>query len=359
MGLDNQTNISSEFLKNSSIRFSPPQAALDQQLKNTGQFVLMQDNGGTGHGSNDTGPENNPLNSLSFLANPQTGTVLAQNGFKNLAMEIRYEFQPLVDKVAAGEMTAGEYAQAKADMYRDAGDMIGAIPSTRSIEEAKVVKSMASAGIKVICAEGQAANLKEHGEGADRIDAAKKYNRDSITNQAGVSDIVSALSVKTEGMISSLTGGYLFPNAAQDEARSYEETAIKAAATPAGHRAAELLKEIMEERIGGDGALADIIKDKVGNEKTAVYYGSAHGSYNYDLNEALGDTKTIGIYNSEDHLKRTAQAQYMQNLQPADGGITLDTGRSFSASDISNLVETDAPRMPQNLTPSFTRPNLS
>ena len=142
------------------VNLSPPQSSLDKAMAGTGQFTLIPDTGGTSHGEHDASVAKNK-NSLTFLAEPGTMQVLAKHGVKFIAMEIRHEFQPLADKVANGEMDASQYAQAKADMYRAAGDEGGSSPSKRSVAEAAVIQAAAKYGIKILCVESQASSLKK------------------------------------------------------------------------------------------------------------------------------------------------------------------------------------------------------
>lgn len=357
MGVDGQKGIQSAFEGSTNQRFSPAQQALDQQLKGTAQFAILQDAGGTGHGKTDNGPEVSEFNSLTFLANPQTATVLAQNGFKNLAMEIRREFQPLADKVARGEMTPAQFAQGKADMYRAAGEVDASTPSARSVEEGKVIQNMGRAGIRVLCKENLSANLKAHGEAVDKMGVAlERYSNISAENLQ-LADIPKSWVGALKQKISDSTNGTVFGDIAQERQRHHDDVRIEAVQnSPRARSIAYQMKQNMEDVIKGDVALAASIKKDVGKEKTAVYYGNSHGAYAYDLDEALGkDTKKIGLYVSENSAKATVQNAYAENMQQPHGIIALDTGKSFSAADIEKWIDKTAPRMPAEFTPALTK----
>lgn len=353
MGLDNTTAISVNF---NNVRYSPAHVAFAQQLKSAAQYTILQDTGGTSHSSNDTAIEKNKYNSLTFLADPQTAVVLKASGFKNLALEVRKEFQPLVDKVARGEMTPQQYAQGVADMYRAAGDVAGSTPSTRSVEFGKIVQSMAANGIRVHCVESQAAGLNEHGRYVDTMDIIKGAYSDVGSARMGVSDLSLLALQASKVKISEISGGKVFPTAIQERTRYVEGVAIEVLKRGEDNGVGAAYKQIMEERMKGDVQLAKTIKGRVGNEKTLVYYGAAHGSYGYDLDEALDGAKKIALYSDVGAIKSDMQYGYMQRLQMPDSAISLSDGQSFAKDQLDKMILKDSPQVPLSAMPVLAKP---
>jgi hypothetical protein len=358
MGLDTAQPTKDTF---NSARLAPAQAALVQELLTAKQFAILQDTGGTSHSGTDTAIKDNKHNSLTFLTDPQTAAALKMSGYKNLAMEVRKEFQPLVDKVAKGQMTPEQYAKGVADMYLAAGDAPGGIPSPRAVEIGKVVKAMAANGIKVLCVEGQSSGLKQHGESVDRIDAAKKAYADIATENIGAADLAHAAILAAKAKVSHMTDGSIFSTADQELMKLFESVAIAAlkGQSKDGMDYSDVganYKAVMEDRMKGYVQLAKTIKSLVGNEKTAVYYGSAHGSLGYDLDEALGGAKKIGLYADDITIKRDMQYDYMHRLQIPDAAISISDGKSFNKDQLDKMILKDAPQVPLSAAPILVKP---
>ncbi len=334
----------------------PAQAALAQELSTARQFAILQDTGGTNHGGNDSAIKENKYNSLTFLTNPQTAAAMKMSGVKNLALEVRKEFQPLVDKVAKGQMTPEQYAKAVADMYLAAGDAAGGIPSPRSVEIGRVVKVMAASGIRVLCVEGQSSGLKQHGEMVDHVDAVKRAYENISEDNIGGADLAHAAVLAAKAKVSRMTGGSIFPTSEQERTKLFESVAIAVlnGKSRDGMDYSDVganYKAVMESRMKGDVQLAKTIKSLVGNEKTAIYYGSAHGSFGYDLDEALGGAKKIGLYADDVSIKKDMQYGYMQRLQAPDAAISISDGKSFNKDQLDKMILKDAPQIPLSVTP--------
>ncbi|MDB5491155.1 MAG: hypothetical protein JWO78_1004 [Micavibrio sp.] len=126
-GLDEQNGISKNFNEKSPVLLNPAQESLNKILTaDKNQFVILGD---TDHTNK---------NIIGFLAKEQTMAVLAQNGIKNLALEVRKEFQPLADKVSKGELSPRDYAEEKSRMYARQGDNSLDAKSLKSVMEGHI-----------------------------------------------------------------------------------------------------------------------------------------------------------------------------------------------------------------------------
>src|SRR6185369_2604262 len=91
--------------------------SLDRLTRNNDQFTILHES------ISHTNPQ-----LFDFLAEEQTMAMLAKNGFKDIAMEVRKEVQGIADSVSSGKITPQEYAAAKAKIYLDAGDPTDSTP---------------------------------------------------------------------------------------------------------------------------------------------------------------------------------------------------------------------------------------
>jgi len=328
----------------------PAQENLNRFMAHSGQFTILQDTANDGHGNNDGYAKHN---ALTFLAEPQTMQVLSRNGVTALAMEVRHEFQPLADGVASGKMTPEQFAQGIANMYHAAGDQPGSIPSQRNIEVAKVIQAASRNGIRVLCVENQAANLKEHGAEVDRLGNADKMFSQIATDHVGLSDVGTALMQIATETVSDLTHGSIFPTAHQQGVQTYSERIIQAiASSPTDADIAQWHKHVQEDRLSNDEKLGHSISAAVKGQKTVVFYGSAHGESNCTLNHYLGDARRIGIYTDEGTLKADTQRMYMMGLKRPDAAIALDSGALFAAHALDALTLKDKPTLPKAFVPN-------
>lgn len=237
------------------------QTLADYASPETSPFLVLSD---TNHGD---------MKIMEFMAQPRAMETLAAKGYKNIFLEERVEFQGIADQVAAGNMTPEQYAQAKADMYAQAGDSAGAAVSQRSVMVGTIIQSAAQSGFKVILAEGQAADLSGHARMVDGINQAQ----DTFESQ------MHADAVMTGGL--SVIASRFYKGDAQNVRLQYSAISKNASGDWSAH---STWRATMAERIGGDASLAEKIIEQSGGAPSVIFYGAAHGRHGHDLDEHLG-----------------------------------------------------------------------
>lgn len=251
-------------------------------------------------------------NIIGFLARDGVMPMLKEKGYENLFLEIRHEFQPLADKVAHGEMTPQEYAQAKSDMYKAAGYAQDAGPTQKSIAEAEVIQAAAAQGINVYCAESQAADLKAHREFALRV----------AQNDA-------ALAGAEQGILQSKFAGNTI-----------------SVSDPKLASAFEARQQDVAERTAGDITLAEFIAEKSAGAPSIVMYGANHGSRASDLDEHLG-AKRIGLHSTLETAVAFGERAHLERGQTADA-LVVSTGTFLPRAVIDNIVAS-GPQLDQSV----------
>jgi L-lactate utilization protein LutC len=291
----------------------PPKTGLEQMLDKVKdkQFVIL---GGTNHG-------NSKL--TEFLAKPSTLEALKNSGVKHLVLETRKEFQELADKIYNSvnggtqnimPYTAEDFANNMRSEYTKAFDdpttreaftrLLGAIKGEdnlnlsdeqwevyknqlldkmygKALEQGRIIENAAKAGIPCICAEGQKDSLVSHSQ--------------------------FLLDIKTADI-------------RKDQLK-------KANFDPAEQLKAEKKSDDLGKlRMSGDKKLANSILEKVGNDKTVIFYGAEHGKNKHDLDEALGEEKTIrfDLFSSEDaRIQKKKDNDRVDDALP-DGALMID-----------------------------------
>lgn len=300
-------------------------AALGRAVAAGGQFTVLGD---TNHGD---------MSMMRFLASEPAMKALKDAGVKHMVLEVRHEYQPLADAVAAGKMTPQTYAQRKFEMARDAGDTGFTGPSQRDVVQAGMIQAAAKYGIKVHCAEKQAAGLKEHGELVDKIDGLLAA-QEATTPQAAMDgmSVTEQASHFLRNLAYKASGGTLFPSTPE---RNHMEMLkpLATGSTPLMQSLATHRQEIIAERVAGDIGIAAVAREKAGNEKTVVFYGAQHGSTACDLDEHLGATR-VNLYADKRAALAGFQNTAMMGEQLPQQSIVLATGENITRQQAQGLT---------------------
>jgi len=322
---DDAAPLAASFNKVSKTPTEMSAAVLGKAVAAGGQFTVLGD---TNHGD--------PA-MMKFLASEAAMKELKGAGVKHMVLEVRHEYQPLADAVAAGKMSPQTYAQRKYEMARDAGDEGFTGPSQRDIVQAGMIQTAAKYGIKVHCAEKQAAGLKEHGELVDKIDGLLDAQDATALPAAmqGMSTVEQA-SYFLRNIAFKASGGTLFPSTPE---RNHMELLKPLAAGStdlmqglAGHR-----QEIINERVAGDTGIAAVAREKAGKEKTVIFYGAQHGSTPCDLDEHLGASR-VNLYADKQSALRGFQTTVMMGEQLPQQSIVLATGENITRQQARGLT---------------------
>lgn len=327
----------------------PAAKALDAALAgNTGQFTMLGD---TDHG-NDQLPW--------FLARHDTLQAMQNNNVKTLFLEMPPMAQDLADKVAAGKMTPQEFERAYSE--RTALDRKASpYPNDGTILRGEIIRNAAAHGIKVVFADVKSgmdiqAEQERRARGVKPDMTQKVEGGAMVVSWQQAEDkrtVTGKIGMSAQEHLYRWTGGLLFPSYPQQLVKD----GLAAYAEPSGEMLAKVKgdKKWMEERVGGDALLEQVVREKAGKDKAVIFYGAEHGREGCgDIAHRLG-AQRIDIYSDTTGVKANAEMIHTQNGEFPDAAITIDKGNSFSRDDLKSLVIPGSPQLPKNLAPGHCR----
>lgn len=205
---------------------------------------------------------------------------LSRAGFKNIAIEMPACYQAFADQLARGEISADAFCkELNGGMSSYGGD-------ARAIQEtAKLIKTAAGKGMRVIFADAQQSSLQQGrhlfdgvfekhmriwGEkhGVNVSDAVDKMKHANTAAEA------KAAFARHPGLIDYIQGESSNPNSA-------------------------LSGDIVAARRGGDANVGSLIRQQAHGEKTAIVYGGNHFNYgNGGILEHLGQD-SVAVLNNQ------------------------------------------------------------
>jgi len=287
----------------------PAQTLADHASPETSPFLVLGD---TNHGD---------MKILEFMAQDGTMTALAAKGYKNIFLEERVEFQGIADQVASGKMTPEEYAQAKADMYAQAGDTSGAAPSQRSVLVGHIIQNAGQNGFKVILAEGQSPDLAAHAQMVDTIDHAQGKFESQTHADAVIEGGLTVIASK------------FYKGEVQNTRLQYSALSKDVSTDWSAHSS---WRETMAERIGGDASLAEKIIEQSGGQPSVVFYGAAHGRQAQDLDEHLG-AQRIELFSDGLSARISWERSHALGEQPANA-LIIKSGTMIDKTAIAGFT---------------------
>ena len=287
----------------------------------------------------ETGHENEPTFN-AMLSNPDVMAVLQKHGIYHVALESRHEMQGVADAIAHGTAKPKDMGQAAVDAYKGIGDADAELSRPIYDDRGQLVESMSKRGFMVHFVERQN-DLAEHLGGLERQNnITQKIVPDMLQNDLTVGQMAgNALSHGTYklGKIFGLSS--LTEHATRQQAAGYEQAVQDNPLTK------RMMDRLVEERISGDKALADTIKERTHGERAVVKYGSDHGRHENDLSEHLGpDTVRIVLTKDRESFVRASQQDYTANFQKPDAYLVVEDGSMHSGTDAFAVSEQKFPK---------------
>jgi hypothetical protein len=295
------------------------QTLADYASPETSPFLVLSD---TNHGD---------MKILEFMAQPPAMEALAAKGYKNIFLEERVEFQGIADLVASGHITPQQYADVKADMYAEAGDTAGAVPSQRSVMVGTIIQTAAQSGLKVILAEGQAPDLSAHARMVDNINQAQDRFTSQLQSDAAAIGGLSAIASK------------FYKGDVQNVRLQYSAISKDISTDWSAH---STWRGTIAERIDGDARLAEKIIEQSAGEASVVFYGAAHGRHGHDLDEHLG-AQRLELFSDGLSARISWEQSHALGEQPADA-LIIKSGTLIDKGTIAKFTAGAAQTNPLN-----------
>lgn len=306
-------------------------AALGHVVSRAGQFTVISD---TGHGNMDL---------MEFMADDKTMAALARSGVKNLFLEVRPEFQGIADAAAAGKISPRQYATERLRIIEESGVKFYA-PKDRDTLEGAVMAAAGRHGIKVWCAERQAASLPGHDRISRDLSLAEMRLQEALERKADHdSGFMESLRLRGSTFLNLVSGGHLAEDAGQEAMKQLMAPYASRADTRI-NRLADQRDTLLETRIRADKKVAAFVREKAGREKSVVFYGAGHGRMACDLDDHLKAAR-VEIYSDMTDARAAFQLNAMAGFNFAPYALDLSNGRLLTAAESRALVK-PAPTLP-------------
>jgi hypothetical protein len=297
------------------------------------------------------GETHSKVEMLDALSSDQVMDTLKQNNVNTLALEIRGEpFQKYVDKLANNpKYTIDKFVKDATDEYKNmltskkgfSVDKADYFVKNNHIDDkyermGKIIKSASKHGIKVLCAESHAGNLKEHfdlviknGRLEQQFIAAKNALNGKLEKNQQYSDLMDRRNIASEALYNTLTQSpndtgkvesarNRYTQAVKDLQKVKEELIandpdIRSASTAYNNAKAALSKSITA-RLDQDIHLSETISTatKKNGGNTVVVYGEFHGSR---TPSADGDGKDLDEFLNAKQIRLTITEQDAKDLK--------------------------------------------